>query len=553
MMEHSRWPVTKFINLILLAAFSLLLWTDNSAANNLSLSNFTVSSVNTSANTITFSFDLTQENSWKNSTNQDAVWLFIKYSTDGGASWLPASMSGSGLNPSGFSAPTNFEIIVPSDETGFFLQRTNQGTGSVSATGARVVWDYGQDGVSDAVAIAANTLNKIFGIEMVYIPAGSFYAGDGNSSSEFRFKQGSGDNDPWYVASENALTTTNSAADGNYYTSSGASGEDSSGSSFLVPASFPKGYAAFYLMKYELSESQWVAFFNSLNSSAKLNRDITAATAGGKNSDAVVNRNTIAWDDTKPESPATTERPARAMSYLSWPDLLAYADWAALRPMTELEYEKAARGKDISPVVNEYVWGSTSLTAAGVSEISPDDEEDGSEIISNPNSNVNRTTLAWSSGDGRSGGDAQGQQGPLRSGIFAGTGDSRVTAGAGYYGNLDLSGNLWEPVVTLGRSEGRSFLGTHGDGRLSAESGFEGNATNSDWPGIDGTDSDRGVTGTVGAGYRGGDFRAASSQYLQTSSRSFAAKDPDSQSDNQRFDSGNNLFYGGRLVRTSPL
>ena len=35
------------------------------------------------------------------------------------------------------------------------------------------------------------------------------------------------------------------------------------------------------------------------------------------------------------------------MTYISWPDLLAYADWAALRPITELEYEKAARGVDV--------------------------------------------------------------------------------------------------------------------------------------------------------------------------------------------------------------
>ena len=41
-----------------------------------------------------------------------------------------------------------------------------------------------------------------------------------------------------------------------------------------------------------------------------------------------------------------------------------YADWAAMRPMTELEFEKACRGT-ASEVANEYVWGSTSITHDG--------------------------------------------------------------------------------------------------------------------------------------------------------------------------------------------
>ena len=521
-------------------------------ANNLTLSNFAVYDVNTSANTMTFSFDLSQDNSWKSSVNQDSIWMFIKYSTDGGATWNHASLSASGTNPTGFSAPTNFQIIVPTDKTGFFLERTNQGSGTVAASGVRVVWNYGQDGVSDTAAAAANTINKIFGIEMVYVPAGAFYAGDGNSSSDYRFKQGSADNDPWYVTSEDALTTTSSAADGYYYTSSGAGGEDATGSAFLIPNSFPKGYTGFYLMKYELTEGQWVNFFNTLTAAQKTNRDVTASTEGGKNSDGVVDRNTISWDANRPQSAATTARPARAMSYVSCADGLAYADWAGLRPVTELEFEKAARGKDIAAVANEYPWGTTSATAAGINEITPNADEDGSEYISNANSNVNRSSLGWTSGDGRNGGAAEGQAGPLRAGIFAGSGDNRVTSGAGYYGNMELSGNLSEPVVAVGRSEGRSFLGSHGDGRLTTTSSYEGNATNLDWPGINPSDSSRGVTGTVGCGYRGGDFSSSSASYLQTSSRYYAAKDPESLGYAKRYNAASGMFYGGRLGRTAP-
>jgi formylglycine-generating enzyme required for sulfatase activity len=411
---------------------ALSLTSTNVWANHLTINNFEAYSVNASTNTITFTCDVSWENSWRNTNNFDAVWVFMKYSTDAGISWSHASMSSSGITPSGFNAPSNFEINVPSDEKGFFLQRTDLSSGNVSAHNVRFVWDYGQDGLSDEVAAAANTLNKVFGIEMVYIPEGSFYAGDGASSSAYRFKQGSADNDPWYIQSENALSTTNAANDGYYYQSSGASAESNSGDVFMLSASFPKGYNDFYFMKYELTEGQWVSFFNTLSSAAKSIRDITSVTQGGKNSDAVVDRNTISWDSSKPQLPATTLRSDRPVSYISWPDLLAYADWAGLRPVTELEYEKAARGKDVAPVVDEYAWGKTTYNQAEANEITPDSDEDGTEIILDSSSNINKNSLGWTTGDGRAGGNAAGQKGPLRVGIFAESADTRSTSGAGY-------------------------------------------------------------------------------------------------------------------------
>jgi formylglycine-generating enzyme required for sulfatase activity len=58
-----------------------------------------------------------------------------------------------------------------------------------------------------------------------------------------------------------------------------------------------------------------------------------------------------------------------------------------------------------------------------------------------------------------------------------GSGGDRARAGAGYYGSMDLSGNLAEQVVTIGHPQGRAFRGTHGDGRLDPQ----GRATNPDW------------------------------------------------------------------------
>ncbi len=520
-------------------------------ANNLQLNNLNVVSTNVASNTMTFTLDLTQDNSWRSTINYDAAWVFMKYSTDGGITWKHASMATSGTSPAGFSAPSNFEIVVPADKKGFFVQRANYGAGNISASGVKFVWDYASDGLSQATAQAANTVHKVFGVEMVHIPQGAFYAGDGNSSSEYRFTQGSADNDPWYVQSENAITTTNAASDGYYYQTSSANGENSSGDQFILSASFPKGFGAFYMMKYELTEGQWVGFFNSLSNAAKLNHDITSVNLGGKNSDAIVNRNTIVWDASKPVSKATSTRPSRPVSYVSWPDVAAYAAWAGLRPLTELEFEKSARGKDIVPVADEFVWGAASYTAPNSGSIYPDANEEGSEII-NSAANINRNALSWTSGDGRSGAVADGQKGPLRVGIFAANANNRISAGAGYYGAMELSGNLAEPVVTVGRSQGRQFLGTHGSGELTTLAGYEGYATNTDWPGIDVANANRGITGTVGIGYRGGDFQSSNIRTFQLSSRSFAAKDPDSLGYLQRYDANFGVFQGGRLGRSAP-
>src|SRR5476651_1487187 len=112
-------------NIFLSAIFCLGAFT-TAWASNLQLSNLDEVGTNAGAGTITFSFNLTQDNSWRNQTNYDAVWIFMKYSTDGGATWKHASMAGSGINPAGYSIPTQFQsqfaIQVASDQKGFFLQ-----------------------------------------------------------------------------------------------------------------------------------------------------------------------------------------------------------------------------------------------------------------------------------------------------------------------------------------------------------------------------------------------------------------------------------------------
>jgi len=166
-------------------------------------------------------------------------------------------------------------------------------------------------------------------------------------------------------------------------------------------------------------------------------------------------------------------------------DGAAYADWAGLRPMTELEYEKLCRGTQ-SVVDDEYAWANTSIAGSAYS-FSNDGQYNATvsaNYASDPNGNV-----SFSATDGST-------DGPLRCGIFATSSSTRAEAGAGYYGVMELSGNLYERLATVGNATGRAFDGTHGDGVLSTD----GHANVANWPGI----SSGEVTTGTGAGFRGG-------------------------------------------------
>jgi formylglycine-generating enzyme required for sulfatase activity len=315
--------------------------------------------------------------------------------------------------------------------------------------------------------------------------------------------------------------------------------------------SWPNGYAAFYLMKYELSQGQYVDFLNTLSRVQQGNR--VAATVSGNtianyyvmpnttiapNTGSATNyRNSIRAPASGNGTTPTTivfgndynangtfnegdDGQAIAMNYLGWTDIAAYADWAGLRPYTEMEFEKAAHGPTDSTSYLECAWGSSTTTIP-------------TSIV-----NTGRTSEALGqSGEGLV--NYYSVLGPVRSGFAATNATNRKSSGAGYYGNMDLSGNLSERTVTLGNSTGRSFTGTHGDGTLTTTATFEGNATNTDWPGINGT-TNKGVSGATGAGYRGGNF-VSSETNLSVAYRGSA-----SQAGAGRDDSA------ARLARTAP-
>jgi hypothetical protein len=102
-----------------------------------------------------------------------------------------------------------------------------------------------------------------------------------------------------------------------------------------------------------------------------------------------------------------------------------------------------------------------------------------------------------------------GIEGPVRVGIYETPSATRKQSGAGYFGVMELSGNLWERCVSAGTNNGYKnavdFTGTHGTGNMSA--------LPATWPLENGT----------GTGYRGGAWTYAAS-YARVSDRSLAGE-----------------------------
>ncbi|MFH0753594.1 MAG: SUMF1/EgtB/PvdO family nonheme iron enzyme [Candidatus Omnitrophota bacterium] len=499
-----------------------------SQANDLKVSNVRLGTRDTTAKTISILFDISWKNSWRNKINHDAAWLTVRLEdTAAGQIKTLCPVSAAGINPAGSSvgSASDMEMSVSSDKIGAILRRSsNHIISDVSTTSAQLTVNYDAGGFNETSQVSAT----VVALEMVYVPEGSFYAGD-YATSAASFQRGGADNSPWPILSASSINVTGTSANGYYYVSAGNQDEFASGSAFVVPAAFPKGYKSFYVMKYEITEGQWVEFVNSLLIAAKARRDVT--NTSHKNSDAVIARNTVACSGTS--LICVSERPFRAMTYLSWQDLTAFLDWAGLRPLTELEFEKLARGPFL-PVKGEFAWGTSKITAAAsISGLL----EDGTEYITTTGANARFNNLNLNGGDALNG--TEYQLGALRAGIFSTDSSDRLASGAGNYGAMDLSGNVSEWVVTVGNATGIAYTGVHGDGVLTSVSGYEGNANTSGWPGMS-SDATQGVVSSSGSGFRGGSW-ASTSARLSISDRMEAASAASNAAST----------FGGRGVRSA--
>ncbi len=486
--------------------FYILIWitlltsTLTVSANNLTITNISAPS------TTTVQFDIAWDNSWyaaAPSNNWDAVWVFVKTQVCGTGSspWSHASLST--LSADHTVTGGVLQVDAVTDGKGVFIRRSALGSGSIST--ATVVLKF------SSTYTVAGTNYEVVGIEMVNVPQGSFSIGDGstNNTTQSTASYGtSNTSSPYTIASENAIAQDALRND--------KAGDGAITAHAAIIAAFPKGYNAFYCMKYEISQQQYVTFLNLNEYAAQLNRTAVApssaigtaalAASSGDNRNSIeiktpgvafstpavygndLNNNNV-FDE-------ASDGGCLACNYLSWDDLKAYLDWAALRPITEFEFEKASRGSG-SALLTEYPWGSTTINSA---------------VSSSLTNAALPTEVSTSTADGlcAENGGASTTLGPLRTGFAATAITTRTGAGASFYGILDLGGNVWEQVFQTGFYNGAArtavptFTGVLGDGALD----LSGNANATNWGSV--------TLSTV----RGGNWEYAASK-AQTSDRSY--------------------------------
>jgi formylglycine-generating enzyme required for sulfatase activity len=530
----------RWLYLVILTTCATVLCVAPASANNLALTNVTLASQNTGAQTYQIQFDTSWNNSWyisgapSSTANWDAVWVFAKFRKYSGGAW--GNWAHCTLNNSGNTAATGSQMAfggIPYGETaggipnstitaykGVFIYASGAETGSVSYTGNQIQWAYGTDGVGNTDKVEI----RVFGVEMVYIPGYdsslsesgfNFYVGDPGDTVTCPFYQGDNSANAYQITAESAITVGTSS--GNLYYDSGANCGDRG---TPIPAAFPKGYNAYYIMKYDITQREYAEFLNTLTATQQTNRWAT----GNFNSNRYyikkasnglfgVDDGNVAGSDGSANYALMNGSSSGGWvtcNWLSWMDVAAYGAWAALRPATEFEIEKASRGPNAA-VAGEYAWGNTTITQTSAVT----NGGQASEVPSAGNCNYNNGL------------------GPVRAGSYATASSTRQVAGAGYYGAMELSGNLWKRDVTVGNSTGRAFIGTHGSGTLDAS----GNATNSDWPGYSSPD----VSGATGSGFLGGDWANPTSD-APVAGRTYAADTFASRSSS----------VGGRLARASP-
>ena len=461
-----------------------------SNANNLSISGTTVSASN-------ITFNISWDNSWNTNlapNNWDAVWVFVKYQDCATRLWNHAGLS---TNGGDHSAAAPLQVDPVTDGKGVFIRRSALGGGNVTSTS-----------VTLKMTIPAGTYNyKVFGVEMVNIPQDNFEVGDAASASTF-----------------NSIIITSTLQAG------GVTSAVLGGSSVNVPATFPMGYNELYSMKYEVTQEQYVEFLNTLTYDQQVARTavdpisasgtlaigarayhngIVIMTSGNNNILPAVYAN----DQTSGTLNSANDAQSKACGYLNWGDVAAFLDWAALRPMTELEFEKICRGP-LARVANEYVWGSTNLQNVSNASVS------NFYTVTEASSTVANGLCNYYAG-------ASSVGAPMRSG-FAATGSSgRESSGATYFGVMEMAANLLEMTVTTGNATGVAFTGTLGDGTLTTI----GDANASTWP----------TSSATGTGNRGG-CCALGSLYCKTSDRTVGAN-------GAAYNTVRNYYNGGRGVR----
>ena len=455
-------------------------------------------------NTVVVRFSLGWDNSWKLNSppNHDAAWIFMKYrylDSDGfrhaNLHQVPHIVRGTDGFGAG-STPHNVEYGMSSRQNagdvavGVFLSRSQISIGTNVFENIELHWDISETNIDANTMVSV----RIFAIEMVFIPAGSF-------------------------SSPNVDPGT-----GRPVFSVG-------GAPVAVHPHWPKGTNPFYIMKHEVTQHAWVDFLNTLTVQQQTRLSHIPPTspiytrfrdaAGAPTNFAGVARMYIRLrqpadggtpavfgmnaQSGTPSGPNAWNHEVQGgnipMFGLAWTDALAYLDWAGLRPITELEYEKAVTG-EMPLLVGQFAWGTADLGTNIVGFTNP---RMPNEIPGNEDANRTLPIVAGTAPGVTHTADIAGRW-PIRAGAFAREATTRFQAGATFWGVLNMSDNVAERFVSFGFEAaaasliGRNFTGAHGDGHLTAD----GLADVPCWPGraLPLSATSAGIAGT-GSGYRG--------------------------------------------------
>ena len=367
-------------------------------------------------------------------------------------------------NKSDFTFQRPVDLSTVADGMGIFLFLDSPVQQSIKKTEIRLK-------LSDAAIPEGVVAIQVHAIEMVYIPEGSYYTGDGKSTNSFIEIKSDSTIVPYKIVSENTINVGTNP--GNLYSYGKYPPQRN------IPAKYPKGYRSFWIMKYEISQGQYVAFLNTLTKKQQKNRITqsidspagTFALSTGKyeNRNGIIFASSASGDNVSRIFACNASNDGiynedqdgadRACNFLNWDDLVAYLDWAGLRPITEFEFEKAGKSPEMIPSPRSFAWGTPYIF-------------DANDVINDGLPSESVTEVANDS-TGIASHGYTGPQGPLRCGFASHGIPNQYQSGTSYYGVFELSGNLWELCVST-NSEGLNYEATHGDGSLN-EDGYSDN------------------------------------------------------------------------------
>lgn len=473
--------------------------------------------------------EISWEGSWKTDINCDGVYIFAKAKRKENDEYTSVKLLESSKGEFDYADKSTADFKVEGNSLGLYIPNTKLGA---FVFPVQMCEDKKQSCKISLLCEGDGEFYdiKIFVIEMVYVPQDGHFVGDSENgiSKGGRLKNcfyKYPDKGAYYIDSEDEIKFA--PQEDCLYSDMDTPNGRQEETPFVIPKEFPKGYKAMWYMKYSLNNEQFVMFLNCLTRQQQKTH-VMSDISGDYIENYFVLTNTAEEMDRSAvycrREGNTTDKPVKFYTYapmrscnaMAYRDVAAFACFSGLRLLTELEYEKACRGT-LPAVAGEFAWGSTNI-----GRVYNFDGADGSgyeKAIAQKEGQLANCNY----GEGiapfekaiKTVPDNPGWIGPISSGILGKNEvlegySKRECTGASYYGIMELSGNVWENVVSVGRPEGRKYDGSYGNGKLDEN----GNHTMENWP-----DSET----AVGNGVRGGVFVSPNPDYVRMALRVFAA------------------------------